>query len=85
VQRLDDRSARNVQARLAEFLLSRRTHGSTMISVGMTQQALAEELGTVREVVVRELRALLRRGWIEALGGGRYRLADPEALQRAAS
>ncbi len=85
VQRLDDRSARNVQARLVAFLLSRRTRGTTTISIGMTQQALAEELGTVREVVVRELRSLLRRGWIESLGGGRYRLADTRALQRVAT
>lgn len=84
VQRLDDRSARNVQQRLADFLLCHRARGSRAISIGMTQQAVAEELGTVREVVVRELRALMQRGWIEALGGGRYRIADAEGLRRAA-
>jgi CRP/FNR family transcriptional regulator len=74
VDRLDDRSARSVQARLIEFLLGRPTVGSAKtISLGMTQQALAEELGTVREVVSRELRALCRSGLLEAAGAGRYR------------
>jgi CRP/FNR family transcriptional regulator len=83
VDRLDDRSARGVQSRLVEFLLTRSTRRST-ISLGMTQQALAEELGTVREVVSRELRALVKQQWIESLGGGRYRIVDEEALRRAA-
>ena len=74
VERLDDRSSRSVQARLIEFLLERPVVGtSRTISLGMTQQALAEELGTVREVVSRELRSLCRNGLIEAVGGGRYR------------
>lgn len=83
VDRLDERSARSVQARLIEFLLSRPTNGSTSITLGMTQQALAEELGTVREVVSREIRVLTRRGWIEALGGGRYRLLAVDELRAA--
>lgn len=74
VERLDDRSSRSVQARLIEFLLERPIVGTARtISLGMTQQALAEELGTVREVVSRELRSLCRKGLIEAAGGGRYR------------
>jgi len=77
VERLDDRSSRSVQARLIEFVLSRPVVGlSQTISLGMTQQALAEELGTVREVVSRELRALCHTGLIEAAGGGRYRLKN---------
>lgn len=84
VDRLDDRSARSVQARLIEFLLGRQTPRSLSVSLGMTQQALAEELGTVREVVSRELRTLARQGWIEPLGGGRYRLADVKRLRAAA-
>ena len=49
----------------------------------MTQQALAEELGTVREVVSRELRNLTRQKLIVPLGGGRYRLPDLEQLRSA--
>jgi len=74
VDRLDERSATSVQSRLIEFLLTRRVNRSASITLGMTQQALAEELGTVREVVSREIRSLMRRGMIESLGGGRYRL-----------
>jgi CRP-like cAMP-binding protein len=74
VDRLDERSATSVQSRLIEFLLARPVNRSASITLGMTQQALAEELGTVREVVSREIRSLMRRGMIESLGGGRYRL-----------
>ncbi|HEY4217174.1 MAG TPA: Crp/Fnr family transcriptional regulator [Gemmatimonadaceae bacterium] len=85
VDRLDGRSARSVQSRLAEFLLQQRRGASAIVSVGMTQQALAEELGTVREVVSRELRGLARRGWLEPMGGGRYRLREIARLEEAAS
>jgi CRP/FNR family transcriptional regulator, dissimilatory nitrate respiration regulator len=85
VRRLDDRSTRGVTARLAEFLLARpRQPHPDRVSLGMTQVALAEELGTVREVVVRSLLALRRRGAIAPLGGGRYEITDREELQRAA-
>ena len=80
VERLDGRSAMSVQQRLGEFLLNRMRAGSTTITLGMTQGAVAEELGTVREVVSRELRALCRSGTLEALGGGRYRVARVDAL-----
>lgn len=83
VDRLDERSARSVRARLIEFLLARPTHGAGSITLGMTQQALAEELGTVREVVSREIRELAHRGWIEALGGGRYRVLAADELRAA--
>jgi CRP/FNR family transcriptional regulator len=83
VDRLDDRSARSVQARLAEFLLNRRAAtGNVIISVGLTQQQLAEELGTVREVVSRELRILGRAGLVATKGGGRYELRDLRRLQQ---
>ncbi|MGH7617170.1 MAG: Crp/Fnr family transcriptional regulator [Gemmatimonadaceae bacterium] len=83
VDRLDERSARSVQSRLIEFLLARPAQRGASISVGMTQRELAEELGTVREVVSREMRHLVRRGWLQSLGGGRYRILDAGALNRA--
>lgn len=58
--------------------------GGPRISLGMTQSALAEELGTVREVVVRELRLLRREGLIESLGGNRYRILDLARLRARA-
>jgi CRP-like cAMP-binding protein len=84
VQRLDERSTRSVHARVAQYLLGRPVSPrSGAVSLGMTQPALAEELGTVREVVSRELRALEKSGAIASLGGGRYELRDKEALLRA--
>lgn len=81
VDRLDERSARTVTARLAEYLLARPVSArSGTISLGMTQGKLAEELGTVREVVVRSLRLLSEQGAIEAVGGGRWRVTDRERL-----
>jgi CRP-like cAMP-binding protein len=85
VRRLDERSAKSVRVRLIEFLLAcARAAPRGSFSVGMTQQALAEELGTVREVVSREIRRLIRDKQIASLGGGRYRLEKPSALMRIA-
>ena len=86
VERLDER-VRSVRSRLAEFFLDRleTAANENSISIGMTQQALAEELGTVREVVSRELRALVSSRTVEPLGGGRYRITDLDTLRRRAS
>lgn len=83
VERLDERS-RSVKSRLAEFLLDRASRSATRgrLSLGMTQQALAEELGTVREVISREIKALARDGVIRSLGGGRYEVRDASELRR---
>jgi GTP-sensing pleiotropic transcriptional regulator CodY len=50
----------------------------------MTQTALAEELGTVREVVVRALRGLRQVGAIESAGDGKYQVASLAILKRLA-
>jgi CRP-like cAMP-binding protein len=81
VDRLDDRSAQSVDARLVDFLVTRpQPARASSISLGMTQQALAEELGTVREVVARRLRHLCRLGLLERVPGGRYRIPNRAAL-----
>jgi len=86
VERLDER-VRSVRSRLAEFLLDHATasRDGRSVSLGMTQQALAEELGTVREVVSRELRALVSSQIVESVGGGRYRISNLDALKQRAS
>jgi len=85
VMRLNERSALSVRARLAEFLLARASSTARRsFSVGMTQQQLAEELGTVREVVSREVRQLTRAGVLLSHGGGRFEVVDRSALQRVA-
>jgi CRP-like cAMP-binding protein len=81
VDRLDERSAHSVDARLVDFLVTRpRPARASSISLGMTQQALAEELGTVREVVARKLRRLCHLGLLERAGAGRYRIPNRQTL-----
>lgn len=69
-QRLDQR--------LAATLLG---HGTTL---QITHQALADELGTVREIVTRLLRRFERAGWV-GLGRERIELRDPAALRALAA
>jgi CRP/FNR family transcriptional regulator len=87
VERLDRTALRPVSARLAEFIIARAdARRRATIALGMTQQQLAEELGTVREVIVRELQALRAAGLIRSLGAGRFEIVDAPALrQRAGS
>ncbi len=93
VDRVDHLTGNRVQMRVARFVLERfkaslktaRSGGkSGAFSLGMTQTALAEELGTVREVIVRELRELKEAGAIEGAGDGKYRVADIAILERLA-
>lgn len=86
VERLDRLATRPVSARLAEHLLTR--HASVKgaaFTLGGTQTQVAEELGTVREVVVRTLRELRQRQLIDAVGKGRYIVQDEAALRRLAA
>jgi len=89
VEKVSELSSESVQSRLSRYILerieTRANAGSGFIfSLGMTQSALAEELGTVREVVVKELRGLRESGAIDSVGNGRYRLLDAEGLKRTA-
>jgi CRP-like cAMP-binding protein len=86
VQRLDRVSFQSVRARLADYLLRRSGAATTgTIAFEGPQAELAEELGTVREVLVRELRYLRRHGVIRATGRGGYRLLDAGGLRRLAA
>jgi CRP/FNR family cyclic AMP-dependent transcriptional regulator len=82
VNRLDDRSARTVDGRLIDFLLALPQDESGQIVVPQSQQDLAEELGTVREVVARGLRRLHTEGIIRRVGRRRYQIPDREKLRR---
>jgi CRP/FNR family transcriptional regulator len=89
VEKVSKLSSESVQARLSRYLLDRistRANAGTspVFSLGMTQAALAEELGTVREVVVKSLRGLREAGAIDLAGSGRYRLSNMEVLRRMA-
>ncbi len=85
VDRVERLSAHSVRRRLAAFLLERdQLAGSRGVgddfSLGRSQQAVAEELGTVREVLVRSLRELRESGLIDSAGRGRWSVADRDAL-----
>jgi CRP/FNR family transcriptional regulator, anaerobic regulatory protein len=69
-QRLDQR--------LAQALLGR---GDTVVA---THQALADELGTVREIVSRLLNRFERQGWV-GLGRERIQIVDVAALRALAA
>jgi CRP-like cAMP-binding protein len=87
VERIDGLAARSVPQRLAALLAARHeTSGRARdpVSLGGTQQEVAEELGTVREVVVRAVRTLCAAGAIEPLGRGRYRVRDADRLRELA-
>jgi CRP-like cAMP-binding protein len=81
VQRLDERSSENVRSRLIRYIVARSEEAQTeWFRLGLTQAELAEELGTVREVVVRTLAELRRTGMLES-DRGRYRIPDANRLQ----
>lgn len=73
---IDDLLEHRTDLRLARWLAR---HGRA--DIHMTQQELAQELGTAREVVSRSLKAFERRGWI-ALARGVIHLRDAPALAR---
>lgn len=64
--------------RLAAALLGRGMH------LSLTHQALADELGTVREIVTRLLRRFEREGWV-ALGREQIQVLNGAALRELAS
>lgn len=86
VQRLDERGGATVRQRLARLLLARqRTAGVDSFTLGRTQAEAAEELGTVREVLVRALRALVSLGVVSAVSRGRYRVTHRRILEKIAA
>jgi CRP/FNR family transcriptional regulator len=86
VDRVDRNTSQPILRRLAELLLTRAAASRSLsFTLGGSQQQAADEIGTVREVVVRGLRALRERGAIAARGGGRFSVTDEELLRRLAS
>lgn len=67
--------------RLAERIIALAADGER---VSVTQQQLASELGTAREVISRMLNEFQRRGWLGLMRGGIV-IKDREALARLAS
>jgi CRP-like cAMP-binding protein len=85
IGRLDGLAARSVSARLAGYLLERRDRaGRDVFTLGGSQTAVAEELGTVREVLGRNLRTLRDRGLITVDAKGAIVIVDEAGLRAAA-
>ncbi len=84
LDRVDRLATASVATRMCVYLLeqSERSDGSI---VAITQESLAEELGTVREVVMRALRALRKRRIIASAGRGKIEIVDRSALCEVAS
>jgi len=76
--RIEELSFRSVDRRLAALLLARGAP-----EVAMTQERMAAEIGTAREVVTRRLGALARAGRV-ALSRGGARVLDRAALEEIA-
>ena len=72
-----DLSLRSVRGRLARFLLAQAQVDAPL---RWTQEEIAAQIGTVREVVSRMLRALVRDGLIQ-MERQRIAILDPEALE----
>ncbi|MDH4180449.1 MAG: Crp/Fnr family transcriptional regulator [Betaproteobacteria bacterium] len=70
-------SWQKLDQRLAALLIGRTRDGATTLQA--THQALADELGSVREIVSRLLRSFEDRGWVE-LGRERITVRDAASL-----
>ena len=75
---IDAVAFQRLDQRLAAALLGRGTQ------LALTHQALADELGTVREIVSRLLRRFEREGWV-SLSRERIQIADSAALRAVAA
>jgi CRP/FNR family transcriptional regulator len=85
LERLDQLSDFSVKARVAGYLLARaEIAGERTLDLGMSQSALAERVGTAREVVVRSLRALCDDGALRRDGRSRFVVLDEQRLRALA-
>jgi CRP-like cAMP-binding protein len=83
LDRVDRLATASVSARMCAYLCDQAERADGAI-VAITQESLAEELGTVREVVMRTLTSLRKRGVITAAGRGRIEIVDRAALRELA-
>lgn len=80
-QVIEDVAFQRVDVRLAEKLLELAEGG---VSIQITHQQLAAELGTAREVITRQLSEFQRRQWLQ-ISRGRIELLDNDSLARLAA
>jgi len=84
IARLERVTTHSVTTRLAAYLIDRAADSNRSFTLGATQSEVAEELGTVREVIVRTLAAFREAGVIDDAGRGRYQVLDKARLQQLA-
>lgn len=85
IERLDRQTASSVEQRVASLLLARHTAaGGASFVLATTQAEAAEEVGTVREVLVRVLRRFRESKLVVRTARRRYRVADVAGLERLA-
>ncbi|QGM97172.1 Crp/Fnr family transcriptional regulator [Methylocystis parvus] len=77
MSRIEEIVCTRINVRLAERLLSLRGNDNRIF---VTQQALAADLGTAREVVGRTLKSFERSGWVKLSRGG-AEITDAAALR----
>lgn len=86
IDRLDEQTARTVEQRVAALLLARHAAAAgTPFALAPTQAEAAEELGTVREVLVRTLRRFREAGLVDSPARGRYVVRNQRELARLAA
>jgi CRP/FNR family transcriptional regulator, anaerobic regulatory protein len=76
---LDEVAFHSLDARLAKLLLDSGT-----ATISRTHQLMADELGTAREVVSRQLKRFEQKGWV-ALGRGHVEITGRVALEKLAN
>lgn len=82
LHRIDELTATTVSMRIAAYIASRAS--GAPFSLGMSQAALAEEIGTAREVVVRAIASFVRAGAIERAGRSKFVVANRSILRTMA-
>jgi CRP/FNR family transcriptional regulator len=78
MQLVEEVAFRKLDQRLAGWLVARSP------TIAASHQAIADELGSVREIVSRLLKQFEDQGWVR-LGRERIVVEAPEALERLAS
>ena len=76
---LDEVAFHSLDARLAKLLLDAGDK-----EINRTHQQIADELGTAREVVSRQLKRFEQKGWV-ALGRGHVEISDRAKLEKLAN
>lgn len=86
LHRIDELTAMTIGTRVAAHLLACADASlGAPFTLGMSQEALARELGTAREVVVRALRSLIDAGAIARAGRSRFVVRSLTILRALAS